>query len=119
MSIQGVVFCHGGKSLFQRVIDSPAALREEVGAWLRPAAVVVRDEDLELFRERSELFKDCHKKDERKGLSEYLLGQSGTIPLIDADYTDFGRLKSGIETLLQNAEEAGERGIYVLGVGGE
>jgi DNA-binding NtrC family response regulator len=119
MSIQGVLFCHGGKSHIQRVIDSPAALREEVGAWLRPAAVVVRDEDLELFRERAELFKDCHKKDERKGLSEYLLGQNKTIPLIDADYTDFGRLKLGIETLLQNAEEAGERGIYVLGVGGE
>lgn len=118
MSIQGVLFCRG-KSPCQLEIDSLAALRETVGVWRLPAAFVVSDKELELFRERAELFKDCHQKDERKGLSEYLLGQGGVIPFIDADYTDYGRLISGIETLLQNAEEAGEQGVYVLGISGE
>lgn len=118
MSIEGVVYCHG-KSPVLCVIDSPAALREAVGVWLRPAAVVVRDEALELFGERTDLFKDCHKKNESTGLSKYLLRQGAAIPFIDADYTDFGRLISGIKTLLQNAVEAGEKGLYVLGVSGE
>jgi DNA-binding NtrC family response regulator len=81
-----------------------------------PSAVVVRAADLGLFGECVELFKDRHQKDGRKGLSALLLGQGDRIPFIDTDFVSDGRLRQGIDALLDNAEEAGEFGIYVLGV---
>jgi len=86
--------------------------------WPLPAAVVVCVEDLKVFGECIELFNDRHKKG-NQGLGDYLLGQGWKIPFIDADYIDYGRLIDGIETLLQNAETAGEKGIYLLGVCGD
>jgi DNA-binding NtrC family response regulator len=100
-------------------IDSPAALQEAVGTGRLPSAVVVRVAELKLFAECEAVYKDRRKKDEHKGLSEYLLGQGGRIPFIDANVTTAGRLRQAVESLLKNAEETGEPGIYLLGVSGE
>jgi DNA-binding NtrC family response regulator len=109
------MFCRD-KQPIQIKIGAPAELPEMVGLWTLPAAVVVRGEDLETFGKCGEPFKDSTEKDKRKGLSEYLLGKGEKIPFINAVYIDYGRLISGIVTLLQNAEKAGEQGIYLLGV---
>jgi DNA-binding NtrC family response regulator len=69
-----------------------------------------------LFDECGELFKDRHQKDGRKALSALLLRQGDRIPFIDADFTSDGRLRQAVEKLLENAEKAGERGIYLRGV---
>ncbi|MGO9776031.1 MAG: sigma 54-interacting transcriptional regulator [Terracidiphilus sp.] len=118
MPIQGALFCRE-KSPVKIEFDSPAVLHEAVGTGRLPGAVVVRIAELKLFGECEALFKDRRRKDEHKGLSEYLLGQSGRIPFIDANVTAAGRLRQAVERLLENAEEAGEQGIYLLGVSGE
>jgi DNA-binding NtrC family response regulator len=115
MPIEGALFSRD-KSPTRMNIDAPGALREAVGNHRLPAAFVVQAEDLELFREGSELFKDRRVKDCRKGLSALLLRQGSRIPLIDANVSSEGRLKQAIGKLLKNAASAGERGIYVLGV---
>jgi hypothetical protein len=118
MSIQCVLYCRD-KQPVRLEIDVPATLRTTVGTDRLPAAIVVRAEELKLFGECAALFENRRKKNEGKGLSEYLLGKSKRIPFIDADYIDYGRLISGIDTLLQNAKDADEHGIYLLGVSGE
>jgi DNA-binding NtrC family response regulator len=119
MPIQCVLFCRD-KPPIQIEIDLPAELPEAVGLWPLPAAVMVRVAELKDFGTCAELFKNRDKKDEHKGLSEYLLGQGDCIPFIDANYTDYGRLiQQRIGSLLANAEEAGEQGVYLLGVSGE
>jgi transcriptional regulator with GAF, ATPase, and Fis domain len=118
MPIDGALF-HREKAPIRLLVDTPAALRECVGTGRLPAAVVVRAADLGLFGENSELFKNRHQKDGRKALSAVLLRQGERIPFIDTNLTSDGRLKQSIDTLLKNAEEAGEAGIYVLGVSGE
>ena len=118
MPIQGALYCR--EKLPVRIeIDSPAALREAVGTGRLPGTVVVRVAELKLFGECEALFKNRRKKDEHKGLSEYLLGQSGRIPFIDVNVTATGRLRQAVERLLENAEQTGEQGIYLLGVSGE
>jgi len=118
MPIQGALYCRE-KSPVRIEIDSPAALREAVGTGRLPGTVVVRVAELKLFGECEALFKNRRKKDEHKGLSEYLLGQSGRIPFIDVNVTATGRLRQAVERLLENAEQTGEQGIYLLGVSGE
>jgi len=115
MPIEGALFSRD-KSPARMNIDAPGGLREAVGNHRLPAAFVVRADDLELFREGSELFKDRRVKDRRKGLSALLLRQDGRIPFIDANVSSQGRLKQAIGKLLENAASEGERGIYVLGV---
>jgi transcriptional regulator with AAA-type ATPase domain len=100
-------------------IEAPGALRDAVGKHRLPAAVVVRSEDLELFRECGGLFKDRRVKDDRKGLSALLLSQGGRIPFIEANLSSAGRLKQAIGKLLKNAASRDEAGIYVLGVSAE
>ncbi|MGA3372068.1 MAG: sigma 54-interacting transcriptional regulator [Terracidiphilus sp.] len=108
-------------------IESPSVLPKAVGTERLPAAVVVRAKDLEVFGECTGLFKDHNRKDEHKGLSEYLLGKSKQyllgqgkqIPFVAASFTSGGRMKQGIDILLANAGKAGESGIYLLGVGEE
>jgi DNA-binding NtrC family response regulator len=118
MPIQGALFCR--EKLPVRIeIDSPAALQEAVGTGRLPGAVAVRVAELKLFGECKALFKDRRKKNEDKGLSEYLLRQGGRIPFIDANVTAAGRLRQAAESLLKNAEKNGEQGIYLLGVRGE
>jgi DNA-binding NtrC family response regulator len=118
MPIQGALFCR--EKLPVRIeIDSPAALREAVGTGRLPGAVAVRVAELKLFGECEAYFKNRRKKDKKKGLSKYLLGQSGRIPFIDANVTVAGRLKQAVERLLENAEETGEQAIYLLGVSGK
>jgi DNA-binding NtrC family response regulator len=118
MPIQCVLF-NREKLQVQFKIDTPAALRETAGLWLLPAAVAVKVEELELFRKSGVLFKDRGRKDERKGLSEYLLGQDNCIPFIDANVVDPGRVIQAAERLVKNAVDANEQGIYLLGVSGE
>ena len=119
MPIQCVLFCRD-KPPIQIAVDTPAELPEAVGLWPLPAAVIARVEELKEFGKCAELFKDRDKKGEHTGLSEYLLGQGDCISFIDANYTEHGRLiQQGIGSLLANAEEAGEQGIYLLGVSGE
>lgn len=115
MPIEGALFC-GDKGAVKLEIDAPAELREAVGKGRMPAAVVVRAADLGLFGECAKLFNDRHQKDVRKGLSALLLGQKERIPFIDADFKAGGRLKQSVDKLLENAEKAGESGIYVVGV---
>ena len=117
MPIQCVLFCCDKRPI-QIKINAAAELPEAVGMWPLPAAVIVYVEDLKVFGECLELFTDRRKKG-NQGLGDYLLGQGGKIPFIDAYYIDYGRLTDGIETLLQNAETASEKGIYLLGVNGE
>jgi DNA-binding NtrC family response regulator len=124
MPIQGALFSRDNSPV-RIEIESPAALPEAVGKDRLPAAVVVRAKDLEVFGECAGLFKDHNKKDEHKGLSEYLLGkhhllkQGKKIPFVAASFTSGGRMKQGIDILLANAAKAGESGIYLLGVGEE
>jgi DNA-binding NtrC family response regulator len=115
MSIQCVLFSRD-KSPIKIEIESPAELPESVEMWLLPVAVVVRIADLEDFGKRAELFKNRGKKDERKGLSKYLLGQGDCIPYIDANVGDPGRVKQAVTSFLKKAEKASEKGIYLLGV---
>jgi DNA-binding NtrC family response regulator len=118
MPIQAALFCRK-KPPARIEFDSPAALHEAVGTGRLPGAVVVRVAELKLFGECEALFKNRRMKDEHKGLSEYLLGQGGRIPFIDANVTAAGRLRQAVESLLENAEKNGEQGIYLLGVSGE
>src|ERR1035437_9119288 len=113
MPIQCVLYCRE-KPPVRIEIDSPAALREAVGTGRLPGAVAVRVAELQLFGECEAHFKDRRKKDEHKGLSEYLLGQGGRIPFIDVNVTATGRLRQAVERLLENAVETGEQGIYLL-----
>jgi DNA-binding NtrC family response regulator len=118
MRIECALLCRG-KAAVKLEVWEPALLREAVGKGRLPAAVVVRSADLGLLRECGELFKDRHQKDERKALATLMLGQGDSIPLIDTKFTGDGRLKQGVDALLAKAEEKGEAGIYVLGVGEE
>jgi hypothetical protein len=93
MSIPGVLFCHGTTPV-RMEIDSPAMLRDAVGSGQLPAAVVVHDTKLEMFRECGGIFEDRKIKDGRKSLSTFLLGRDGQIPFIDAKITYSGRLDS-------------------------
>ena len=106
-----------GKAVVRLEVGEPAFLPEAVGKGRLPAAVVVRSEDLGLFRECGGLFKDRHQKDGRKALATVLLGQGDAIPFIDTEFSAIGRLKQGVEALLAKADEKGEAGIYLLGVG--
>ena len=115
MQMEGALFCRDMAAV-RLAIEAPARLRELVGKGRRPAVVVVRAADLGLFEEFADLFKDRHQKDGRKGLSALLLGQTERIPFIDADFKAAGRLKQSVNKLLENAEKAGESGIYVVGV---
>jgi len=133
MPIQCVLFSHEMLPIMHDTlpimiqIDSPVALRESVGLWRLPAAVVVRTGNLELFRERGKHFIDRSKKNKHKGLSQYLLkqykryllGQGKQIQLIKAVYSSDGRLKQGIDRLLTNAKKAGKQSIYLIGVSNE
>lgn len=118
MPIQGALICRE-KPPVRIEIDSPAALQEAVGTGRLPGAVAVRVAELKLFGECEAHFKDRRKKDKKKGLSKYLLGQSGRIPYIDANVKAAGRLRQAVESLLKNAEKNGEQGLYLLGVRGE
>jgi len=116
MPIEGVLFSHDRPPVWIE-IEAPPELGEAIGKELLPAAVAVRADQLKLFAESPERFKNRHQKDERKALSALLLRQGGRIPFIDANLTSAGRLKQSVKTLLENAAKAGERGIYVIGVG--
>jgi DNA-binding NtrC family response regulator len=118
MPIQGVLL-RRDKSPVRIEIDAPVSLREVVGKGRLPASIVVRTDELKLFGECGELYKNRHQKDGRKALSTLMLRQGGRIPFIDAKIATLGRLKQAIDILLGNAEEAGEFGIYLLGVSGE
>ncbi|MGA7341197.1 MAG: sigma 54-interacting transcriptional regulator [Terracidiphilus sp.] len=118
MQIECALF-YRAESPLRITIDSPSALRESVGIARLPAAVVVRAVDLLLFEECPHLFKDRDQKNEHKGLSTLLLGQGERIPFIFADFTADGRLRQSVDKLLENAKEAGEFGIYVIGVNEE
>jgi DNA-binding NtrC family response regulator len=117
MPIEGALYS-SDKLPVRIEIQAPGELRDAVGNHRLPAAVVVRAEDLELFRECHELFKDRRIKDGRKGLSALLLKQGSRIPCIEAAITSEGRLKQAIGRLLKNAASVDEAGIYVLGVSG-
>jgi DNA-binding NtrC family response regulator len=108
-----------GKAVVRLEVGEPALLPEAVGKGRLSAAVVVKSADLAVFRECGELFKDRHQKDARKALATLLLGQGESIPFIDTEFSGYGRLKQGVEALLAKADEKGEAGIYLLGVGEE
>ena len=94
MAIQGALY-RRDKSPVRLEIASPSALRDTVGKGRLPAAVVVQDAELDLFRESADLFKDRHAKDGRKPLSKLMLGQGGRIPMIGAGFSSVGRLEPG------------------------
>jgi len=62
------------------------------------------------------LFKDRHQKDGRKALATVLLGR-GTRFRLSIRSSARSALKQGVEALLAKADEKGEAGIYLLGVG--
>lgn len=117
MPIRGVVFSLSRPPV-RIEVDSPGKLRAAVGKKRLPATVVMNAEDLALLAQCAELFMNRRQKDARKGLSRILLGQHDRIPYLDAPFTSDGRLRQSAETLLRNAEQSAEYGIYVLGVEG-
>jgi hypothetical protein len=106
MPIQGALFTQElftqNKPPFRIEIEAPAELRDAVGKGRLPAAVVVRANELKPFSECAEVFKNRHKKNEGKALSEYLLRQGGRIPFIDANLTGAGRLKQSVVRVEEN-----------------
>jgi transcriptional regulator with GAF, ATPase, and Fis domain len=115
MPIQSLIFSHGVAPAALE-LDSPPSLRDFVGSDKTPAAIVVRFRDLARFLACGDPFKGLHRKHPAKPLAKLLLGHDGQIPVIDTGYGSMGRLKQGVDTYLDNAVGAGERGICVLGV---
>ena len=79
MPIEGVLFSHDRPPVWIE-IEAPPELGEAIGKELLPAAVAVRADQLKLFAESPERFKNRHQKDERKALSALLLRQGGANP---------------------------------------
>jgi transcriptional regulator with GAF, ATPase, and Fis domain len=113
MPIQALWFAQAGEPT---LISIATPLTEKsIPATQTPAALVVRDSELGIFRKYGTPFMDRRGKHEAKSLADVLLGHSGLIPVIDGKYTTSGRLRQGIRTLLENAAAAGECKAYVIG----
>jgi DNA-binding NtrC family response regulator len=113
MPIQALWFAQAGEPT--RISIATPLTEESIPATQTPAALVVRDSELGIFRQYGTPFMDRRGKHEAKSLADVLLGHSGLIPVIDGKYTTSGRLRQGIRTLLENAAAAGECKAYVIG----
>jgi DNA-binding NtrC family response regulator len=81
----------------------------------RPLAYVIRNEDLDEFRQLGPMVVDRGRKDGRKGLWA-LVGGYEEIPLIDTPYRAVGQVRRGVRDLLTNARAKKEKNLYVIGV---
>jgi DNA-binding NtrC family response regulator len=88
---------------------------QEFRAGNPQVAFVLPVEHLKQLREFKDAVIDRVRKNTNKGLSEYLLGQK-KIPIIDGNYGDIKKVKGGIRSLLENASQAGEDNLYLIGV---
>ncbi|MBI2835745.1 MAG: sigma 54-interacting transcriptional regulator [Acidobacteria bacterium] len=79
-----------------------------------PAAYVVRNADLESFRDLKGLVIDRGLKHEKKGLSGLLLGHQA-IPLLTGSFRARGQLTRAVRTLLGNAIRRADRNVYLIG----
>ena len=82
----------------------------------RPAAYLIKKQDLATLKKFQDLIVDRGKKHKAKSLSSLLLRQE-KIPLIDGNYDDPGQCKRSIRTLLANALKKGEQNLYIIGAG--
>jgi DNA-binding NtrC family response regulator len=120
MSSQAIEF--GGRSPesgpFRREL-APEGLVEalvQARSGVPPVAYVVRAQDLAPLRKCRDLIVDRGRKHKSKPLARLLLRQE-RIPLVEAPhYTNPGQTMRGIRDLLDNAVQAGERNVYVIGV---
>jgi len=114
MAIQAFMFAQADKP--ERFSIATPITRQSIPATQRPLALVVRNSELEAFRQCKDLFIDRGVKNEAKALPSLLLGYKGLIPVIDGNYSSSGRLQQGIRALLAKAHEVGEAKAYVIGV---
>jgi len=80
----------------------------------RPAAYLLKKQDLAALKKFQDLIVDRGKKHKAKSLSSLLLGQE-KIPLIDGNYAVSGHCNSSIRTLLENALEKEEQNLFIIG----
>ena len=80
----------------------------------KPAAYLIKKQDLTALKKFQDLIVDRGKKHKAKPLSSLLLGQK-KIPLIDGNYDNLGQCKRSIRTLLVNALKTEDRNLYVIG----
>jgi DNA-binding NtrC family response regulator len=81
------------------------------------AALLVRENDLDIIRRLDKLVIDRHQKS-AKGLADLLLGHQ-KIPLINSTYKRTGRALAGVRRLLSHAVKRGDNNIYIIGTSEE
>lgn len=119
MKLAAVLF-DSGRGSWRRAELAVEDLERALRTSRLPAAYVVKSSDLPCLREGTDAVWDAGQKDPRTGLADHLLGRKREgIPLIEAGYSSAGRLKQGVETLLENARKGDEKKLFVIGGPGE
>lgn len=99
-------------------VESNAAFEKALPVAQRPIACVVAERDLETLRRMDGLIIDRGRKDQRKGIWVVVAGYD-KMPLVAADYQKAGRVRQGMQGLLENARTHDERNVYIIGVAPE
>lgn len=101
----------------QRLLDFGADELERQRADGQTAVFLIRSDDLAKLRQSGGEFADRGRKNEHKGLSEYLLSlPSNKISIIDGNYCAAKQLKRSIRTFFLAAQAKSKTNLFVIGV---
>jgi hypothetical protein len=94
----------------------PQDLESEKSRYGLPAVFLVKNSHLNVLKAFQDVVIDRGIKNKSKGLAEYLTGlEGGKIPVMDGNYAAAGRLRQGVQALLNQAKIKGEKKLYIIG----
>ena len=117
MSLRALKFSYGSPKVgpVQCVIDAPPTAAftklKQQGMY---AVYVVRENDLESFRNSAAVFLNRGRKHTAKALGDLLLGHE-QIAFISGGYATTCRLTQGIAALLKRVAKQHDRNLYIIG----